>query len=72
MSSIAAVVDCEADLLAIKRCKIYLRVYFLSDILIGDGACIKKESWQGISNASHPKATSWLLQSLLPNRGWTV
>lgn len=44
---------------ALNRCRLFIKAYFLSDIVTGDGIAITEEVWMGINCANRIRQVSW-------------
>ncbi len=60
------------ELASVNLCHLYLRVYFLSDIVMGDGIEISEDFWQGNREERGPKSSSWSQVSKPPSKDWTT
>ncbi len=49
----------QVELLKLNKCRLYLRVYFLSEIGTGDGLAILAEAWSGKQLETVYKSSSW-------------
>lgn len=57
---------------ALNRCRLFIKAYFLSDIVTGDGIAITEEVWMGINCANRIRQVSWPNQGNPPRTDWQI
>jgi hypothetical protein len=60
------------ELKALHRCRLYLQVFWLSEISTGDGLMITEDAWQGKRFKIPVRIQTWPFQQLPPSSDWSV
>jgi hypothetical protein len=72
MSAFYALRPSLEELQTLNDCRLYLRVYFLSEICTGDGLNILQEAWYGKPLENANKNTSWPRQKRPGRKSWCI
>lgn len=60
------------EITSVNRCRLYLRVFFLSDIVSGDGTTILQDAYDGVRSTQWISRWRWPRQSRPPPRDWNL
>ena len=69
---VAAKIFSREELLRINRCRLYLQVYFLSDIVSGNGRLILREAFDGVKLIHRVSRWQWPQQTRPPKSDWSL
>jgi hypothetical protein len=72
MEAILPYVSSDEQLLWVNKCRLYLRVIYLSDIVTGDGTSIEDIAWLGSMRMHPQREESWPNQQNPPMRAWLL
>lgn len=72
MSAFYDVHPSQEELLRLNKCRLYLRVFFLSEIGTGDGLAILAEAWSGKQLETVYKSSSWPRQQRPCYKDWLI
>ena len=60
------------EIMSVNRCRLYLRVFFLSDIVTCDGTAIRQEAYDGWRSLQWTSRWKWPKQPRPPIRDWRL